>query len=104
MRGVAVSHSNGRQQRAEEASLVRLVIRARQVRGGPADLVQGNGILLCVGWCRRTRKTVVGGASGSNHLALFLKIIVKKLNTAVARVAQRLSWLLYEPLSLLYEL
>ena len=47
--GMAVSHSNGRQQRAEEASLVRLVIRARQVRGGRADLVQGNGILLCVG-------------------------------------------------------
>jgi hypothetical protein len=72
--------------------------------GGRADLVRGNGILLYVGWYRRTQKTVVGGISGSNHLALFLKIIVKKLNTAVARVAQRLSWLLYEPLSLLYEL
>ena len=29
---------------------------------------------------------------------------VKKLDTAVARVAQRLSWLLYEPSSSLYEL
>jgi hypothetical protein len=52
MPGMAVSHSNGRRQRAEEASLVRLVIRGRQVRGGRADLVQGNGILSCVGWCR----------------------------------------------------
>ena len=69
MPGMAVSHSNGRQQRAEEVSLVRLVIRGRQ------DLVQGNGILSCVGWCGRTRKTVVGGSSGSNHLALFLKLM-----------------------------
>jgi hypothetical protein len=29
---------------------------------------------------------------------------VKKLDTAVARVAQRLSWLLHEPSSSLYEL
>jgi hypothetical protein len=49
MLGMAVSHSNGRQQRAKEASLVRLVIRVRQVRGGRVDLVQGNGILSCVG-------------------------------------------------------
>jgi hypothetical protein len=54
--------------------LLRLVIR-RKVRGGRVDLVEGNGILPCVGWCRRTRKTMVGGASRSNYLALFLKVM-----------------------------
>jgi hypothetical protein len=65
----------GRRQPAKDASLLRLVIRGRQVRGGRADLVQGNGMLSCVGWCRGTRKTVVSGASRSNYLALFLMVM-----------------------------